>query len=480
MGNATIFRILVTGQRNLRLRKDVTLKNPFFTTHEQMRGYMGNNQVEGGACSYNNRSGARVAEFAKQPSLFSPLEQVDGRVAKAALATLIVLDKVSFISPVRWFLPTASGDGTKLVGGIWSCSGVPPSSPSAQDGSKDTGGGCSVDSDCRSPRICKGGQCSDPPTLPKNNADAGAPQIPQTQCESNDIRSCGPCEIGFQLCNQDGLWDSACNYVQDQLTRYCYTGPAGTYGIGECHSGTQYCSKNNWSSCEGEVTPHPEICDNKDNDCDGEIDNGTNGTVLKRDFYPGPQGTKDVGICKGAEQYCSNGDWVTSNNGQPALPQTETCNGEDDNCDGRTDETGCGDKIGDACREWNGINSFDCLSGECILPSFYPNGYCTDVVNKGSSEFSLTECDPGHNFRKAVCVQNSQLGVDTSNFAIEGHLALSGFDDYFCVVTCDSDADCRTSEEYVCKTIQGSALKACLPQHEDVTIGTGACASVNP
>lgn len=394
----------------------------------------------------------RKGSSAEQPSIFLPLNQTDAFAEKAVLATLIILDKVSFVSPIRWFLPTASDDGTKLVGGLWDCSGET--------------------------LVNLGGETdADNPTTSQNFADAGTPPAPTPECEENDIRSCGPCDVGFQMCNQDGFWDSVCNYTMDQLSRYCYTGPAATDGIGECRSALQYCSKEGWSACQGEITPHPETCDNKDNDCNGLVDDGPNGDPLKRDFYPGPQGTINVGICRPVAEYCSNGQWLRAGNAEPVLPRAETCNSIDDNCDGTTDESGCGDKIGDACRP--GIR--DCQSNYCIHPSYYPNGYCTDVMSDYEyTYYPMRECKPGHNFRKAVCVQNSQLGVDTNTWAVRDFNrgnSLQSSDAYYCVTTCNSDSDCRTNEDYTCKTIQGSSYKACLPQHEEVTIGTDVCSN---
>ncbi|WP_437484288.1 hypothetical protein WME75_44525 [Sorangium sp. So ce1014] len=53
----------------------------------------------------------------------------------------------------------------------------------------------------------------------------------------------------------------------------CYTGPAGTNGIGRCASGTQTCRPDGfgYDACAGEVTPAPERCATpEDESCDGE------------------------------------------------------------------------------------------------------------------------------------------------------------------------------------------------------------------
>ncbi|MDA8166011.1 MAG: GDSL-type esterase/lipase family protein, partial [Desulfobacteraceae bacterium] len=42
-------------------------------------------------------------------------------------------------------------------------------------------------------------------------------------------------------------------------TKSCYSGPAGTEGVGVCRSGVQTCSGGQWGVCQGEVLPGQEI-----------------------------------------------------------------------------------------------------------------------------------------------------------------------------------------------------------------------------
>jgi hypothetical protein len=65
---------------------------------------------------------------------------------------------------------------------------------------------------------------------------------------------------------------SACNTsCTNGATRSCYTGPAGTAGVGACRAGTQTCVGGKWSAtCTGQVVPGAEDCsDAKDHNCNG-------------------------------------------------------------------------------------------------------------------------------------------------------------------------------------------------------------------
>jgi len=52
----------------------------------------------------------------------------------------------------------------------------------------------------------------------------------------------------------------------------CYDGPDSTVGVGTCLAGMRICSEGHWGACEGQVLPAEEVCNEADDDCDGDVD----------------------------------------------------------------------------------------------------------------------------------------------------------------------------------------------------------------
>ncbi len=171
-------------------------------------------------------------------------------------------------------------------------------------------------------------------------------------CQDQKIPQEEQCDSLDNNCN--GAIDEGCVKCSKGQKRLCYTGPAGTGGVGLCKKGTQTCnSTGKWGVCNNQIFPDFERCDKKDNDCNGKVDDACK--VCKpgtwRPCYssiPGIPPTKQPctvvtgkwvckGICYTGRQYCSaGGSWLDC--AGMLLPRAEDCNGKDDDCDGQTDE----------------------------------------------------------------------------------------------------------------------------------------------
>ncbi|MCB9539066.1 MAG: hypothetical protein H6704_22790 [Myxococcales bacterium] len=148
-----------------------------------------------------------------------------------------------------------------------------------------------------------------------------------------------PGEPDVETC--DGV-DQDCDGATDEgadgapLRRTCYGGADGTEGVGLCAAGVEICEAGAFGACVGGVSPRDETCDGVDEDCDGHVDEGPDGTALTAACYEGPGGTEGVGICRGGERACVEGAFGPCE-GQ-VRPAREICDGLDNDCNGAEDD----------------------------------------------------------------------------------------------------------------------------------------------
>jgi hypothetical protein len=230
--------------------------------------------------------------------------------------------------------------------------------------------------------LCKSGMSTCQNGMPSACTDYVGPAAEQ----------CGQADAADEDCN--GKVDDGCPCTGNQ-TQSCYSGPAFTSRIGTCHAGTQHCVNSVFGPCEGEVVPATETCQNQgaDDDCDLITDD-----VFLAGFYCNAFG--QPGACANGAYGCKNGSLVCLP-GQPARTET-SCDGVDEDCDGRTDENfdlqndenNCG-SCGKVCPGGN-----LCCNGVCRNPD-------TDQQHCGSCTRACTG--------DTLCCSGSCVGTNTND-----------------------------------------------------------------
>jgi hypothetical protein len=160
--------------------------------------------------------------------------------------------------------------------------------------------------------------------------------------------------------NCDGTSDEDCN-CQNGASFSCYSGsPPNSQGMGPCHAGTRTCTSGTLGPCTGQVTPADETCANEgsDDDCNGTADDVPMRNTSCADMSGGQ------GQCKGlATWQCSDGSLVCSDaamSSEVCNGKDDDCDGNiDEGFNKQTDNNNCG-----ACGTSCGTGR--CCAGSCV------------------------------------------------------------------------------------------------------------------
>jgi hypothetical protein len=248
-------------------------------------------------------------------------------------------------------------------------------------------------------------------------ASGGGMQCVPLQASSEEV-----CDGVDNDCNgliDDGPEGSVCNpsACDSGTTKTCYSG-TGTAGTGECREGTKTCTGGFWGACVGQVLPTPEVCNYKDDDCDGNVDS---------------EGLPELKLC-GDGATCTGGVCLptTCNSENSRCPNGFTCNSA-----GTCDPIPCPGASNAACPTGQVCQSDGQCKDPCEGVSCGPGSACSGGVCLGGG-CALSGCAGG-----LVCVDGSCV------------------EDPCASTTCPQGTFCRLGD-----CVRSCSYVECAPDHE--------------
>ncbi|MBA2699046.1 MAG: VWA domain-containing protein, partial [Nocardioidaceae bacterium] len=275
--------------------------------------------------------------------------------------------------------------GTGVCQGVETCTGnniwtgctAPMSNPETCDGADQDCDGVADGFTEACSNLAGAFPLGDPRNNPGNTTCPAGEMCPPTSVSPGCLIE-GPalclCHPGIKSCpvNGNGMFGDCtgelgptlevCNGLDDDCDGTVDEGTDGADCSTNCGTGATVCM-NGTISCTSTTQPTDDTCDNNDDDCDGSIDEDY---VSSGACGQGPPAT----VCMGVEQ-CVAG--VETCVGEPV--GVESCNCDDDDCDTRVDENvtcgGGASCISCQCAQPCQGGEFPCPSGKACS-----NGFC--------------------------------------------------------------------------------------------------------
>ncbi|MFH2028412.1 MAG: MopE-related protein [Nanoarchaeota archaeon] len=216
---------------------------------------------------------------------------------------------------------------------------------------------CETDTDCPSGHMCNiscecvsKGLCGDGIVNAGEECDStGFYRIQSPYCIY--LMFCQDCQnhtlvqpylaLGYEICDgTDNDCDGKVDESEDLVNTSC--GPYGVCSLCSkgCINGQEQECLSMQMNCTGLYEHDEMLCDGRDNDCDGYVDEGLADCCL--DGEQQLCGYNNEGVCSFGMKYCNEGTWTLCN---AQFPQEEDetslqylCDAKDNDCDGKVDE----------------------------------------------------------------------------------------------------------------------------------------------